>query len=178
MKNLSEIASFYWVVSIIIVIFLILLWVEGKKEKKAVLAVLFVLYFAVYSYIVFFYRTPASRYRLITSLFHTYQGGFDGLQIKNIPAVKQIALNILLYLPLGMILASAMQGRRLMPILICFFVSFATEIIQYYSRRGYADIDDVLNNTIGCIMGVHILTITMRRKIRLQDTRFIVSKPK
>ncbi len=168
MKNLSEIASFYWVIPIIILIFLTLLWVEDRKEKKPILIAFFLLYFAVYSYLVFFYRIPIARYRLNATLFHTYQRGFDGLQIKNLSTVRQIILNILLYIPLGMMLSSASRGRKLFSLTTGIIISVATEAIQYFSRRGYADIDDLFNNMIGCILGILLFVAIVRIKHKKQ----------
>ena len=63
--------------------------------------------------------------------------------------------NILLFIPLGMLLPSILKVyRRLLPCLLtgC-FVSLAIEILQFITQRGYAQLDDVLTNTLGAGIG-------------------------
>lgn len=68
---------------------------------------------------------------------------------------ENIALNILLFVPLGFFLTGS--GRNysfvLPEIFICALYSFAIEVYQYYSYTGYAEIDDIVNNTFGGIIG-------------------------
>lgn len=65
--------------------------------------------------------------------------------------------NILLFLPLGFLVANMLRGRTRFPvletILLSFVGSFAIEATQFAFALGYSDIDDLLFNTIGGAIG-------------------------
>lgn len=58
-----------------------------------------------------------------------------------------IALNILLFIPLGFLL-----GRK-QAIAIGLLLSAGIELTQFVFRLGVCELDDVLNNTIGAAIG-------------------------
>lgn len=60
-----------------------------------------------------------------------------------------IALNILLFMPLGVLLGD--KGWK--AILFGFLLSVFIECAQYVAVLGYCEADDVLNNTIGAAIG-------------------------
>ena len=63
---------------------------------------------------------------------------------------SDIVLNILLFLPIGLIIGSK-WGIVIGSILAC-----TIEILQYSLHRGFCEIDDVVNNVIGAAVGVAI----------------------
>ena len=81
-------------------------------------------------------------------------------------AWRDIGLNILLFVPLGFLLGD----RR--GILVGFLFSTSIEIIQFFFRLGFCEIDDVLNNTIGTAVGV-LLFITSRKLVVTMKSRYL-----
>lgn len=71
----------------------------------------------------------------------------------------QIFLNILLFIPFGFMLSCYLyKYHRLkhlfLPILLSgLFVSISVELFQYITSRGFTEIDDVINNTVGSMIG-------------------------
>lgn len=71
----------------------------------------------------------------------------------------QIVLNILLFIPFGFILSCNLHIYRrpkhlfLSILLSGIFVSISVELLQYITSRGYTEIDDVINNTVGAMIG-------------------------
>lgn len=63
---------------------------------------------------------------------------------------NNIFLNILLFIPLGFLIGG-WKG-----VLIGFILSCFIEMIQYFGRLGFCELDDVLNNMIGTGVGVII----------------------
>lgn len=61
---------------------------------------------------------------------------------------KDIGLNILLFVPLG----ATIGGRK--GILLGLLLSCCIEVLQYFFCLGYCEMDDVVNNTIGAVVGV------------------------
>ena len=81
---------------------------------------------------------------------------------------RQILYNILAFVPFGILLP--MLGRRfqrLKIVLLCgFLLSGLIESAQFLFHLGWCDIDDVINNTAGAVIGYgiwHILKISVRR---------------
>lgn len=60
--------------------------------------------------------------------------------------------NILLFIPFGFFL-SAIEGGGKRVILTGAIVSASIEIIQYIAALGLAEIDDVISNTLGAVIG-------------------------
>ena len=71
----------------------------------------------------------------------------------------QIFLNILLFIPFGFMLSCYIYKYHrpqhlFLPILLSgLFVSISVELLQYLTSRGFTEIDDVINNTLGSIIG-------------------------
>jgi lipopolysaccharide/colanic/teichoic acid biosynthesis glycosyltransferase len=63
-----------------------------------------------------------------------------------------IVLNILLFIPLGFLLRSITDSWKT---IVCgFLLSVLIELTQYWFRLGSCELDDVLNNTLGCGLGI------------------------
>lgn len=63
-----------------------------------------------------------------------------------------IVLNILLFIPLGSLLRSITDSWKT---IVCgFLLSVLIELTQYWFRLGSCELDDVLNNTLGCGLGI------------------------
>ncbi len=153
---------------------------------KVVLLLLYIL--------VILYETLLSRsitgyasYKL--SLFWSYRRalslyqGSDGwrLLITDSALLKQIILNILLYIPFGYLLPFA-RPRLAKPkrassrfsvirvlgkfpwtiVLIGTLFSVGIEIAQLFFRLGLFELDDIFNNTVGCLLGVILYQLLLR----------------
>ena len=97
---------------------------------------------------------------------------YGGVAISNSSLLKQIILNILLYIPMGYLLPFVWPGlRKQAPelkfswrvVLIGFFASLCTELTQLIFRIGWFEIDDILNNTLGCLIGYLLFEIIYRQ---------------
>lgn len=87
------------------------------------------------------------------------EGIFETLQFIHIgsyDAAREVFLNILLYVPMGYLLPFVFKPMRY-SVLACtavgFLCSCATEYAQLRYGLGYFQLDDILNNTLGCLIG-------------------------
>lgn len=79
--------------------------------------------------------------------------------------IKNLACNIIMFMPLGILLPLMLENGEIrkkgsiffMVLLAGFILSTAIEIIQYISCLGLCDIDDVILNTMGSVMGYFLL---------------------
>lgn len=71
-------------------------------------------------------------------------------------AMTEGVLNILLFFPIGWLLVTACRRASWMPKLILYGTAFSLfiEVSQFVFRCGFSSVDDLLNNTIGCILGI------------------------
>jgi glycopeptide antibiotics resistance protein len=76
-------------------------------------------------------------------------------------------LNILLFVPLGYLLPSVFRFFQKHPwrtIVSGLLTSLSVETIQLLTLRGWFDIDDLINNTLGCLIGVVVWVTLLRKK--------------
>lgn len=111
----------------------------GEKRQKVMIA----LYIFFILWVTLFTREPRTA-RIVKGLFWEIRMGYWW----------DITLNILLFIPLGFLLGR--KGWK--AILFGFLFSTFIELIQYIAVLGYCEADDVLNNTIGCVLGVLLCT--------------------
>lgn len=99
------------------------------------------------------WQTSAHRHR---SLDLVLFNGFDYPSVWWGPWINLFG-NIVLFLPLGFLIANMLRGRARFPvfetILLSFLVSLSIEVTQFAFALGYSDTDDLLFNTIGGAIG-------------------------
>lgn len=81
-------------------------------------------------------------------------------------------MNVIVFIPIGMILGSLLRvkGSWLIALLIGCSVSVTIEAMQYFLHRGFAETDDVMHNTVGCVIG--FLLVVMIKQIWLLQKRY------
>lgn len=125
----------------------------GRIRRKQIASMILLEFYMalVYSSTVFT-RQPMERHLQLVPLAvwkaafwdHSRDALMDGL------------LNILLFLPIGWLLVTACRRTRQLPRLVLYGTAFSLfiEASQFIFRRGFSSVDDLLNNTIGCLLGV------------------------
>ncbi len=85
--------------------------------------------------------TPFWSYRAIVN------GDKTGLLLENI-------MNVVVMVPVGVLAGMAFRGltwKRMMVIGMC--LSLGIEVLQFVMKRGFSEVDDVVHNTAGCLIG-------------------------
>jgi glycopeptide antibiotics resistance protein len=74
--------------------------------------------------------------------------------------------NIILFLPLGILITSVFLNVKyfIQVFYLSFFVSLGIELIQYLTKLGVFDVDDIILNITGSLIGFSILSLV--RKIK------------
>lgn len=122
-----------------------------KKRGKASLPLpavsCLVMYVTILLVITYFSRESGSRIGIDMELFSTW-----GINKRNNAYVVE---NVLLFIPYGFVLAwaDARQRRFLLNLLTGAMTSLAIECMQLVTGRGYFQIDDILTNILGTILG-------------------------
>lgn len=118
-----------------------------KQPKLRVSLFVFLIYVVVVLKIALFSREAGSRDSFDLDILGTW--GSDAR------AKSYVIENVLLFFPLGVLLP--MICERYHRFLSCFsmgvFSSVTIEIIQYFTKRGYCQLDDVIMNSLGTALG-------------------------
>ena len=130
----------------------------------------FVILFLFFTYVImllnitYFSREPGSRSRLDLQLFSTW----DAWPQSRAYFVE----NILLFLPFGCFLPIVWpQAENVLTLaLSACMISIGIEMAQYITGRGYSQLDDIVTNTAGAVIGYLLFFITAKI-IRLSRKR-------
>ena len=149
------------------------------RLRQLVLYLVFLVYVAAFLMIVFFSRTTADEFQVHVAPFQDLynavetdgglvdvimtvfrEGIVEGLSRVDIikpQDIIQVYLNVMLFVPMGYLLPYVFGWFRakasIRPVAACFFLSLATENMQLIFRRGLYDLDDLLSNTLGGLIG-------------------------
>ena len=99
---------------------------------------------------------------------NTSQRGLNLIPLRMLETEGIVFLgNIFLFFPLGFLLRGLFQRKAWVSIAICAAFSLLMEICQWVFAIGRSDIDDLLLNTLGGVLGVLVIIIlgALRRKI-------------
>ncbi len=68
--------------------------------------------------------------------------------------LRQNVLNVLMFVPVGFMFSLVFRRIKLwQALLIGICISVSIESLQFFLKRGFAELDDVMHNTVGCMMG-------------------------
>ena len=137
-----------------------------KSPSKRVAGCVSTVYVAAVIYLAFISREPMPIHHYSINPFGAARRGLEfggglisGLlhgtvKITNWAELKHIILNILLFIPFGYLLPSLFSRLRWWQvILLGLAFSLCIELLQLITKLGYADVDDLINNTLGAAIG-------------------------
>ena len=87
---------------------------------------------------------------------------------------KNLLCNIIIFIPYGFLRPVFTRHRHKMFILTVvegFLISVFFELFQYVSALGHMDVDDVILNTLGVVIGygMYVLVLTVKRKYKIKS---------
>lgn len=126
-----------------------------------------ILYLLAIIYLAFLVREPMPIYHFSLKPLAAARRGFEfgggiipgllsgDVKITSWASLEGILLNILLFVPFGYLVPTIWRKRWTWwkIILLSLGVSLCIEVIQLVTKLGFADIDDLMNNTIGAGIG-------------------------
>ena len=142
---------------------------KKNNNIRFFLNILLLVYIMMVLYITLLSREKTEqRYRF--DLFYSYILLF---KYKNDFYYDMIFYNILMLIPFGFLVPILHPGCRKFSyiLLLSFLLSLVIEVIQYITGRGLFEADDLLNNTIGGIIGYFIYFIVSRIYMLLYGKR-------
>ncbi len=84
------------------------------------------------------------------SIFWSYKAILEGESYY----IAENIMNVVTFIPVGLLLPCAFRHIKWWQIaLIGLEVSLSIETLQYLLHRGFSELDDVIHNTLGCMIG-------------------------
>ena len=151
----------------------------NKKDNKSVKWVCFVAYLLLLGYAVFFSsgfgREEHAEYRYNLTLFQEI-GRYYGVGIRTGSwrlFLWNVVGNVCVFVPFGVFLPAlfAKCQKFFSVLLFTMELSFAVEIVQLVTKIGSFDVDDLLLNTLGGILGYFLYKIVAVVKHRKRKYR-------
>jgi len=69
-------------------------------------------------------------------------------------------MNVLTFVPIGFLFGCVYRSIKWwIVLLVGISISFSIEILQYYFKNGFSEVDDVIHNTLGCMVGFGIYSL-------------------
>lgn len=137
----------------------------GELALRIFVLFLFTAYLTVLLQEAFFSRPPGSRTSVDMELFGTWGHSPQG----NAYVIE----NVIMFIPWGLLLPVIIRlFRRGAGVWLCilsgFLASVSLETVQYLTQRGHCQLDDVVMNTLGTLVGwlLYKLFVKLKRKSR------------
>ena len=146
---------------------------DNKRGKRLFFRVLFIAYLILLFYLLFFSEkmgrtAEVQQYRYNLTLFREIRP-FISIR-KEYPQMflLNVVGNIAAFMPFGFLLPLLRQKRTgfFLTTLLSFELSLIVELLQLFFKLGCCDVDDLLLNTIGGILGYLAYYIFIGRKNR------------
>lgn len=157
----------WWEVGCISVLSMIIIFVlygirnHWKFTKRVVIAgVLLSIYIGVVIGLTLLNRTSSEDHRTILKFLWSYGAWIQG----NKQALWEIVGNIVMLIPYGILLPILEQKfRKFRWILLASFgFTLFIELSQYFTCRGWFELDDLFHNTVGGVVGFQFFQITRK----------------
>lgn len=163
--------SVYCIIILFIIIWTVLEWLLSNQRGKICLGwryvniVLCVFSLSLIVKMTLWGRTVGNREVELLPFYTIYTIPYNN------EAIRTMVMNVVLFFPLGLTMPVVLgrlknvKCKWLLCIVIGFVISASVEIIQYYFCIGRAETDDVICNTLGCLLGVmpNILADCLRK---------------
>lgn len=135
-----------------------------KSRRRTVAWVLLVLCIGFIIYTTLLCREPKDYREYNFQLFWSYQRFFDDIE----PQGQQILLNILFFVPLGVLIPFCIDGnwkRKLaVTVITACLLSGTVGLLQLLYKLGFAEFEDVFDNTMGAAIGAVVVLMLGRVK--------------
>lgn len=124
---------------------------KGLRYGLGLLLIEYVL--LIYCSTVFFRNTGELQYDLMP--FWSYRDYFNGVDRA---LLAENIMNVVVFVPVGLLAGAvlrSMSWKKVLVIGIC--LSVGIETLQFVFRKGFSEFDDVMHNTLGCLIGWFIV---------------------
>ena len=143
---------------------------EEKPEKGALICLSFLMFYLVYAFLLTtISRKAESTYRTILVPLKAWWMIFNGSKAK----LKEVFYNICLLMPLGFLIPPILKYRCGWKdiFFFAFLYTMAVECTQLLFKLGHFEIDDILHNCLGALIGYGGITMWRIMAVKIWDKK-------
>lgn len=151
--------------------------IVGKRICRVIWTVIFIIYMAVLVWAALMSRREGYNDSVNLSPFYSYR--FILREYNSFDVFKQIVDNILVFAPFGLLFPAACGTKHskkgyISVVLAGLLFSLMIETVQFVFSIGFAELDDIINNTWGCAAGCGVYALA--DKIEKKDDGLMLKK--
>lgn len=91
--------------------------------------------------------------------FHPFWS-YKAIEEGRVELLSENIMNVVIFIPIGLLLGCVFRNLNWWKVfLIGLGISFLIEALQLYMKCGFAETDDVIHNTLGCLLGYGLYSI-------------------
>lgn len=167
----TKIPSYVFLVSFLIMAFVIISTLVSRPRRIRTKTCIFASLLAEYYFLVLcstvFYRNVAEQARLELMPFWNYELIASWKDPRDF---WEVVLNIVLFIPIGFLFKGLSQRISWWHVLIVgMMLSTVIEVSQYYLHRGLCETNDVIHNSIGCLIGAWMAKFVSKEKRKYEN---------
>lgn len=166
---------FIIIISILYLPILVTLKKKGKNviRQLSYIGLICSVFLIVFATILFVPITFNPKTHILNLIPFNWIGNIDNFQqlvVEKIP-------NVMLFIPLGFFIPIVLESKRkwYKTLFIAFGITFSVEFFQYFIGRS-ADIDDILTNLLGAIIGYQIFKILHQLLKKRKRWNYLIGK--
>ena len=140
------------ILALLLCCFIVLLLYDYKRSIKIIANLITLGYYAILIASTVIYRSSQHICHYDFTPFWSYmaiQKGQDELVAENM-------MNVLVFLPIGILIGVSINNKWLRVLGVGVILSLLIEMLQLIFKRGFAELDDVFHNIVGCLVGYGI----------------------
>ncbi len=161
LRQLRIIGLNWWIV---IGIAAVVLFVMRHKNKRQLLGNCLLIYLMIVITSTVLARRPVYQTDLVNfRLLRTWVDHFSGNRFTR----AELLLNFFMLFPVGFLMPAAFGRRFWQTVTIGFLFSLAIEVLQLVTVRGWFELSDIVDNTIGAALGYgcYVLVAALRKRL-------------
>ncbi len=136
---------------------IVLLKVLGIKQgQHFILSLLLVEYCFILYCSTVIYRDVQTEWKYDLTPFWSYKAVIEGQS----QLIMENIMNIVAFIPIGLLTTIIFKKHGLL-ITLCIglLISVGIEVLQFYFKKGFSEVDDVMHNMLGCMVGYGVRNI-------------------
>lgn len=157
---------------VLVLSFLISIGVKGfRSGMRYSMGVLLIEYISLIYCSTVFFRITCSSVQYDYMPFWSYQAYFDGREPN---ALIENMMNILVFVPIGLLLGHLIKNKTFVRVAIMgVCISIGIELLQLILKKGFSELDDIMHNTLGCLIGFWLYkivnTLWIKKNVNIYD---------
>jgi len=141
-----------------------------KRNRKVLFISVFLAYCIFVLWMTLLKRHPGTERKIIMELFWSYRDWINGSKNGKREVIQNIK-NVLFSIPFGMLFPWKQKGWK--SVLFCAVLfSLLIEVIQYVFVLGWCELDDVICNSLGALLGYGIFSRIILRLVPYKSTKW------